>query len=61
MGVRILLDIIRIVQPTHIIQINCQTQPTKNLPELTPEFLMKETGWNYPFNEERYGCSLSLQ
>jgi polynucleotide 5'-hydroxyl-kinase GRC3/NOL9 len=54
MGVRILLDIIRIVQPSHIIQINSDTQPMKNLPVLTEEFLLSEEGWTYQSDERRW-------
>ena len=50
MGVRILLDIIRIVQPSHIVQINSESQPMKNL---TDEFLQSDEGWIYEFNERR--------
>ena len=56
MGVRILLDIIRIVQPMHVIQINCESQSTNNLPELNKEFLQNETGWSYHLDIERYSC-----
>ena len=53
MGVRILLDVIRIVQPSHIVQINSESQPTKNLLELTEDFLLSEEGWIYEFNERK--------
>ncbi|XP_046850669.1 polynucleotide 5'-hydroxyl-kinase NOL9-like isoform X2 [Xenia sp. Carnegie-2017] len=47
LGVRILLDIIRLVQPTHIIQINSPSQATKNLPVFTEDFLTTQEGWTY--------------
>ncbi|CAB4028174.1 Hypothetical predicted protein, partial [Paramuricea clavata] len=50
MGVRILLDIIRIVQPSHIVEINSDSQPMKNLPVLTEDFLLSEEGWTYEFD-----------
>ena len=51
MGVRILLDIIRIVQPSHVIQINSESQPIKNLPLLNEEFLLSEEGWSHRVDE----------
>lgn len=54
MGVRILLDIIRIVQPSHIVQINSDSQPMKNLPALTEDFLLSEEGWTYEFDARRW-------
>ena len=54
MGVRILLDIIRIVQPSRIVQINSDSQPMKNLPVLTEDFLLSEEGWTYEFDARRW-------
>ena len=53
LGVRILLDVIRITQPTHIIQIDSNTDPMKNLPALTEEFLLSEEGWTDQTGEKR--------
>lgn len=70
----LLLDVIRIVQPSHIIQFNYTSQENtnKNLPPLTEDFLMNTPGWafvvdnekNYSDNqrsvefEEKFGFSL---
>lgn len=47
MGVPLLLDVIRMVQPSHIIQLNYSSQENvnKNLARLTDDFLMNTPGW----------------
>ena len=49
MGVNILLDVIRIVKPSHIIQLNYTSEESvnKNLPAITDEFLMNTPGWAF--------------
>ena len=54
MGVRILLDIIRIVQPSHVVQINLEPEPIKNLPLLNEEFLLSEEGWAHQVDKNRW-------
>ena len=51
----LLLDVIRIVQPSHIIQFNYTSQENtnKNLPALTEDFLMNTPGWAFVVNEEQ--------
>jgi len=55
MGVPLLLDVIRLVQPTHIVQFNYATQElaNKNLPRITPDFLMETPGWVFAVEEEK--------
>lgn len=55
MGVPLLLDVIRIVQPSHIIQFNYASQENtnKNLPALTEDFLMKTPGWAFVVDEQQ--------
>ena len=49
MGVNILLDVIRMVKPSHIIQLNYTSEESvnKNLPAITDEFLMNTPGWAF--------------
>lgn len=49
MGVNILLDVIRMVNPSHIIQLNYTSEESvnKNLPAITEEFLMNTPGWAF--------------
>lgn len=49
MGVNILLDVIRMVKPSHIIQLNYTSEESvnKNLPAITEEFLMNTPGWAF--------------
>ena len=55
MGVPLLLDVIRIVQPSHIIQFNYTSQENtnKNLPALTEDFLMNTPGWAFVVDDEK--------
>ena len=55
MGVPLLLDVIRLVQPTHIVQFNYATQElaNKNLPRIMPDFLMETPGWVFAVEEEK--------
>ncbi|EDO26402.1 predicted protein, partial [Nematostella vectensis] len=48
MGIPLLMDVFRITQPSHLIQINSTTQASRNLPILTRDFLMSTPGWVYP-------------
>lgn len=54
MGVPLLLDVIRIVQPSHIIQFNYTSQENtnKNLPALTEDFLINTPGWAFVVDDE---------
>ncbi|XP_028415801.1 polynucleotide 5'-hydroxyl-kinase NOL9-like isoform X2 [Dendronephthya gigantea] len=63
MGVRILLDIIRIVQPSHVVQINFDSQPAKNFPVLNKEFLSSVKGWSYlcPDESDSWACNPYIQ
>lgn len=49
MGVHLLLDVIRMVKPSHIIQFNYTTEENiiKNMPAITEEFLMNTPGWAF--------------
>lgn len=51
----LLLDVIRIVQPSHIIQFNYTSQENtnKNLPPLTEDFLMSTPGWAFVVDDEK--------
>ena len=51
----LLLDVIRIVQPSHIIQFNYTSQENtnKNLPALTEDFLMNTPGWAFVVDDEK--------
>ena len=53
MGVNILLDVIRMVKPSHIIQLNYTSVESvnKNLPAITDEFLMNTPGWAFADDE----------
>ncbi len=55
MGVPLLLDVIRMVQPSHIIQFNytSQEQTNKNLPTITEDFLMNTPGWAFVDDNEK--------
>ena len=55
MGVPLLLDVMRIVQPSHIIQFNYTSQENtnKNLPALTEDFLMNTPGWAFVVDDEK--------
>ena len=55
MGVPLLLDVIRMVHPTHIIQFNhdAEMQANKNLPKITDDFLMDTPGWVFSLDEEQ--------
>ncbi|XP_078342508.1 uncharacterized protein LOC144628299 [Oculina patagonica] len=55
MGVPLLLDVIRMVQPSHIIQFNytSQEQTNKNLPIITEDFLMNTPGWAFVDDDEK--------
>ena len=54
MGVPLLLDVIRIVKPTHIVQFNYATKENsnKNLPKMTPELFASTPGWAFTGEEE---------
>ena len=52
MGLPILLDIIRVTEPTHVIQFSSSSQPNKNLAVLTHEFLADASGWAFPLCED---------
>ena len=54
MGVPLLLDVIRMVQPSHIIQLNYSSQENvnKNLARLTDDFLMNTPGWALTVDDE---------
>ncbi|KAK3755025.1 hypothetical protein QZH41_011062 [Actinostola sp. cb2023] len=52
LGIPLLMDVIRITNPTHIVQINSQ-QTTKNLPAITREFLDTSPGWVWPTNDDQ--------
>ena len=56
MGVPLLLDVVRIVQPSHIIQFNYTSQENtnKNLPALTEDFLMNAPGWAFVVDDEKH-------
>ncbi|KAJ7336072.1 Polynucleotide 5'-hydroxyl-kinase nol9 [Desmophyllum pertusum] len=58
MGVSLLLDVIRMVQPSHIIQFNYASQEltNRNMPTITEDFLMSTPGWAFPIDEENQ-CS----
>lgn len=49
MGVHLLLDVIRMVKPSHITQFNYTTEENiiKNMPAITEEFLMNTPGWTF--------------
>ena len=51
----LLLDVIRIVQPSLIIQFNYTSQENtnKNLPALTEDFLMNTPGWAFVVGDEK--------
>ena len=51
----LLLDVIRIVQPSHIIQFNytLQENTNKNLPALTEDFLLNTPGWAFVVDDEK--------
>ena len=55
MGVPLLLDVIRLVQPTHIVQFNdaAKEHANKNLPKITAEFLRETPGWAFTVDEEQ--------
>lgn len=55
MGVPILLDVIRIVQPSHIIQFSytLQENTNRNLPALTEDFLTNTPGWAFVVDDEK--------
>ena len=55
MGIPLLLDVIRIVQPSHIIQFNYTSQENtnKNLPALTEDFLRNTPGWAFVVDNEK--------
>ena len=55
MGIPLLLDVIRLVQPTHIIQFNYtgKEHSNKNLPKITLDFLMETPGWAFGVDEEQ--------
>ena len=54
MGVPLLLDVIRIVKPTHIVQFNYATKENvnKNLPKMTAELFASTPGWAFTVEEE---------
>lgn len=54
MGVPLLLDVIRIVKPTHIVQFNYATKENsnKNLPKMTAELFASTPGWAFTGEEE---------
>ena len=54
MGVPLLLDVIRIVKPTHIVQFNYATKENanKNLPKMTAELFTSTLGWAFTVEEE---------
>lgn len=54
MGVPLLLDVIRIVKPTHIVQFNYATKENtnKSLPKLTAELFASTPGWAFTVEEE---------
>ena len=54
MGVPLLLDVIRIVKPTHIVQFNYATKENanKNLPKMTAELFASTLGWAFTVEEE---------
>ena len=54
MGVPLLLDVIRIVKPTHIVQFNYATKENvnKNLPKMTAELFASTPGWAFTSEEE---------
>lgn len=51
----LLLDVIRIVRPSHIIQFNYTSQENtnKNLPNITEDFLLKTPGWAFVVDDEK--------
>ena len=53
-GVPLLLDVIRIVKPTHIVQFNYATKENvnKNLPKMTAELFASTPGWAFTVEEE---------
>lgn len=59
MGVPLLLDVIRMVQPSHIIQFNytLQEQTNKNLPNITKDFLINTPGWAFVADDEKQHSS----
>ena len=54
MGVPLLLDVIRIVKPTHIVQFNyaAKENSNKNLPKMTAELFASTPGWAFTGEEE---------
>ena len=54
MGVPLLLDVIRIVKPTHIVQFNyaAKENSNKNLPKMTAELFASTPGWAFTVEEE---------
>ncbi|CAH3188431.1 unnamed protein product [Porites evermanni] len=54
MGVPLLLDVIRVVKPTHIVQFNYATKENanKNLPKMTAELFASTPGWAFTVEEE---------
>ena len=45
LGLALLIDIVRMVGPTHIIQLNSDANG-KNLPAMTVEFIRDTAGWS---------------
>ena len=47
MGAALLLDVIRLSNPSHIVQLN-SSQLSKNLPKLEKLFVLSSPGWKFP-------------